>query len=195
MDPPEALYASGGSSRNMVLDIQTRICPSGALLRSGTALHGGMRFQGGKGLGTDDVLHAAGILRRNLRANTQMLQPLRQQSMPLIDSLRNDPSGLLQSNDTVLINFNSPLSRRFFIATLTLGLEKESSLAMSMERTCPCRFLQHQDRLQIVFRRFPNLYGLRLLSNSRLNFYYIIIFHLFCNGHFKFDAASPAMLS
>lgn len=33
-----------------------------------------------------------------------------------------------------------PFSRRFFIATLTLGLENPSSLATSMERTAPLRF-------------------------------------------------------
>ena len=35
----------------------------------------------------------------------------------------------------LVIHEDIPFSRRFFMATLTLGLEKDSSLAMSMERT------------------------------------------------------------
>ena len=41
-----------------------------------------------------------------------------------------------------LIHISYPFSRRFFIATLTLGLVNPSSLAMSIERTAPLRLLK-----------------------------------------------------
>ena len=97
---------------------------------------------------------------------SQMLQPLRQQSMPLIDSLRNDPSGLLQSNNTVLINFNQPIEPQVFHRHADTGLGKGKLVGNVNGAHMPMPLLQHQDRLQIVFRRFPNLYGLHLLSNS-----------------------------
>ena len=92
-----------------------------------------------KGLFAQVVLHLAGVRRSHLRVDAQPDEKLGQQLVPLINTPRNLlPRGQGEIKPSLSISMY-PLSRSFFMATLTLGLEKCSSLAMSMERTSPWR--------------------------------------------------------
>ena len=98
-----------------------------------------MAFDGFKSFPAQNVLNAAGILRGNGRVHSQRDQPLGEQRVALIHAF-----GDFLAFSVREIKPSSPMvmqscSRRFLMATLTLGLENPISAAMSTERTVPLR--------------------------------------------------------
>ena len=90
-----------------------------------------------KALSTDIVLDAARVLESCLFTDSEVHQPFGEGRVALIDRL-GDPAafvGVMCPSSFTRIRL---LTRRFFIATLTLGFEKPSSVAISIERTYGC---------------------------------------------------------
>ena len=85
----------------------------------------------------DDVLNSAGIFGGYLGVDPQRDQKIGNQGMALINLVGDGLSCGEQKMEPSGLTVIYPFSRRFFMATLTLGLENPSSLAMSMERTVP----------------------------------------------------------
>ena len=81
------------------------------------------------------MFHLAGVVCRNLGVNAEVNQPIRQQGVAFIDAFRDFFTFVCQQEIAVM-------------ATLTLGFEKFSSVATSMERTTERRLL----RINIVSR-------------------------------------------
>ena len=112
-----------------------------------------MLFDRFKAFRADHMLDPAGVFGCGLRIHAEPFQPGGEERMALIDAFSDllfpdSVSVIYPSWDTVIC----PLSRSFFMATLTLGFLKFSSVATSTERTTGSRLLKDKDRLQIIFR-------------------------------------------
>ena len=86
------------------------------------------------------MLDPAGILSGSLLRNAKIHKKAGKQSVTLVNRLGDLMSLSVSAIKPSLSIKIYPFSRRFFMATLTLGLEKESAVAMSIERTFPFAF-------------------------------------------------------
>ena len=91
-----------------------------------------------KALRTNIVLDTARILESCLFTDSEVHQPFGEGRVALIDRLGDPAAFVGQCNVSLVIYRIRLLTRRFFIATLTLGFEKPSSVAISIERTYGC---------------------------------------------------------
>ena len=91
-----------------------------------------------KALRTNIVLDAARVIESCLFTDSKVHQPFGEGRVALIDRLGDPAAFVGQRNVSLVIYRIRLLTRRFFIATLTLGFEKPSSVAISIERTYGC---------------------------------------------------------
>lgn len=97
-----------------------------------------MFFDCAEALRTDIVFDPACVVESGLLADTEVHQPFGEGCVALVDRFRDPAAFIGQCDMSLVIYQDQVVDRRFFIATLTLGLEKPGSVAISIERTYGC---------------------------------------------------------
>lgn len=86
------------------------------------------------------MFHPAGILQRGLAANADADEPVGEDGVAFQYVFGAFPSTFGERDIAVAGHGDISFFAQVFIATLTLGLLKFISVAISMERTCPSLF-------------------------------------------------------